>query len=328
MRVIGIKNKKVNEITKRIPADVGIYYYFNNDRIVYLNFTLNLKESVQKHFKNRDNEDFSQIINKSNRIGFIQTDTLFEALLLKKFDEDRYNFNRNNRYKRWENYAYLAINFLKPPYLSLQEDTNKEFFYIGPFLDRFLIMDTIYSFADLIKTPACPSKKYPCERLNEKKCPGYCINDLKEKMFDLVEDNIIIPNPNLIKTKNDNYNKLMDNLDFNAADFLNKRLKKIKEYYNKLRFYYVTKSLSVNISHSNFQVKIENGLISQISYDDEKIKIKLPIINYRENETLAVNKRELEERWIIYEYLRSKDASLIRETFEKQKNIFKKKLEA
>mgnify|MGYP000055978974 FL=1 len=139
--MIKIENLNSDEI----PTKNGFFVFYQKGKVLYFSKTTNLKKSINFFlFEEQDSDDFDELKFLTDSIYFKTTELSLDALLQEKsFALDNvkpFNFNF------WKNNSYLAIN-PKNKSLKLTEDTQKKSFYLGPFENRFSLLD----FLDIIK---------------------------------------------------------------------------------------------------------------------------------------------------------------------------------
>ena len=78
----------------------------------------------------------------------------------------------------------------------------------------------------------------------------------------------------------------------------------ILKYYKFLNFLNKTKSLNRTIETDDKAYFIEDGLLAEVSGKDSlEFRDQNKTVTYRPNELLAVNKNQLDERWIVFNFL-------------------------
>lgn len=196
--------------------------------------------------------------------------TLFDALISFKKD------GVLNIVNIYEDYCYLAIDSKKTPFLEIVEDTNSNKKLLGPFRNRFFLADVLQSFCDVFDSPNIQEDN----------------KTIDESLFFYRKD--LNPFKKQIK-------RLNAKLKFKSAEELRKRISIINRYYNHLDFLKATKSINHNFEYNEEKCSIKAGLLVGIGKYDFKINNS---IEYRKNEFLSVEKSELDERLIIYEFLK------------------------
>ena len=274
--MIKIENLNSDEI----PTKNGFFVFYQKGKVLYFSKTTNLKKSINFFlFEEQDSDDFDELKFLTDSIYFKTTELSLDALLQEKsFALDNvkpFNFNF------WKNNSYLAIN-PKNKSLKLTEDTQKKSFYLGPFENRFSLLD----FLDIIK------------------------NTPKNKI--IFWEQSLRPHKVISLLRNMQH-VAFDNLEFQKENNIKWQIKIAENYQNFLFFLIVTKNINIEIKAKS--VVIQNGLIAQIKDDF------FPILNidYRDNELLAFEKNQLAERQIIFQYLQNIYPEILQNIYEDEK---------
>ena len=274
--MIKIENLNSDEI----PTKNGFFVFYQKGKVLYFSKTTNLKKSINFFlFEEQDSDDFDELKFLTDSIYFKTTELSLDALLQEKsFALDNvkpFNFNF------WKNNSYLAIN-PKNKSLKLTEDTQKKSFYLGPFENRFSLLD----FLDIIK------------------------NTPKNKI--IFWEQSLRPHK-VISLLRSMQHVAFDKLEFQKENNIKWQIKIAENYQNFLFFLIVTKNINIEIKAKS--VVIQNGLIAQIKDDF------FPILNidYRDNELLAFEKNQLAERQIIFQYLQNIYPEILQNIYEDEK---------
>jgi len=299
-----IKKNELSEKIKNIPEQKGIFSFSNKEKILYVCKTSNINKRIE-FFQNNIGNDKTilQLISLTEYIEWEITPTLFAALIKEKKILNTQNPEFNYQIKPYSDYVYLGIDFHKPPYFRIMENTQGELFYLGPFRDRFFLHDFIFTMMDLFQYPACEDENYPCGFYQKKICAGFCLEDAQE-MNKIIKESYLLPNKNILEKIEQKRNKLSQNLEFKKADLLEKQERMIKKYYQILKFLYTTKSIEMEFSEYNISCKITKGKISEMEENGIIQYFDAAELEYRKNEKLAVEKAQLDEMWIIYDHLK------------------------
>ena len=308
--MIKIDKTKINE--QKIPSGIGIFTLSDENDILYISKTMSLDKSIRQLLRiAKDDKNIFQLISQTKTISYEEHDSLFSALVHQKKLQSKHLPEFSFLIKPYDQYVYLGIDFDNPQYFKVVEDTQQKRFYIGPFKDRFFLFDLLDIMAELFQSPLCPIEApYPCERYKNEKCPGWCIKERHDTYQKAILP-VIIPDEELFFSKQNEYNKLYDDLQFAKAEDLKRKIQVFEKYREYLKFYYVTKNLDLEITEDKKQFIFKSGKLSKIIENGETTELPVTTIEYRDNELLAFNKDELAERWIIYNYLLKKNEKII-----------------
>ena len=308
--MVKFNKNEINE--QKIPSGTGIFTLSDADKILYINKTSNLDKSIRQLFKvAKDDKNIFQLLSQTVEISFKEHVSLFAALVHQKELESTTHPEFNSMIKPYEQYVYLGINFDEPPFVKVVEDTQEHRFYIGPFKDRFFLFDLLDAMAEFFQFPLCPDEKpYPCQRYKNDKCSGWCIKE-KHEIYKQAILPYIIPNKNILSSKQTEYNQNFDDLQFEKAEKLKGKIRLIEKYIEYLKFINVTKNINLEFNENERTFLIKDGRLNGIVENGKKVEFPLVAVEFRDNEVLAFNKDQLAERWIVYEYLINKNDKII-----------------
>lgn len=171
-----IKNKNFNEL----PKTSGVYAFYAKNTPIYIGKAINIQNRVKNHFKQPSYRD-NLFISKVDKIGYFETDSEIEALVLEAKLIKKYQPDFNVIWRDDKNYFYVAITKSEKPivYITHQKNyTDAE--YIGPFVEGTALKKTLRFLRKVF--PYYTNKKHPknkCTYCHLDLCPGPS-PDLKE----------------------------------------------------------------------------------------------------------------------------------------------------
>ncbi|MDO8610599.1 MAG: GIY-YIG nuclease family protein [bacterium] len=119
-----------------IPTTNGIYIFKQDDVVLYVGKSVNIKARFKSHIENArlDQKEFL-IVNESNKIEFIITDSEFNALLLESELIKKYLPKYNVIWKDNKSYLYIKITIKEayPKILLVRKENDEKSLYFGPF---------------------------------------------------------------------------------------------------------------------------------------------------------------------------------------------------
>ena len=149
-----------NILTENLPKTAGVYSFLDNNpstdsknslqvnsgqgEIIYIGKAINIKDRVKSHFLQPSYRD-NLFMSKVTKIGFIETGSEIEALILEANLIKKHQPKFNVVWKDDKNYFYVALRYFIPqgklkkdkmPYIFIthqKQDKNTE--YIGPFIE-------------------------------------------------------------------------------------------------------------------------------------------------------------------------------------------------
>ncbi len=163
-----IPKEKMNEI----PKTPGVYSFLDSKDILYIGKAANLRDRVRNHFQQPSYRD-NLFVDQINRIGYIETESEIEALLLEsqliKQSLPKYNV----MWKDGKQYFSVAVTKEEYPRVFLAHQKATEATYIGPFVDGKAIKRTLRNLRKVF--PYYTVKKHsprPCQYCHLELCPG------------------------------------------------------------------------------------------------------------------------------------------------------------
>lgn len=170
-----------NNKTAALPNAPGVYALKKGQEIFYIGKAGNIKKRVAEHFKNPSWQD-ALFMAKSAKIGFVESCSEIEALILEANLIKIYQPKYNIVWKDDKNYFYVAISKNKPQIVFVTHQPQKSrkfkkqsanFKYIGPFVDGNALKKTLKVLRRIF--PYYVSKKHPkipCLWCHLELCPG------------------------------------------------------------------------------------------------------------------------------------------------------------
>jgi excinuclease UvrABC nuclease subunit len=314
-----INKEKLNDVINTIPEGIGLFICYQQGEALFFKITENLRRFIDFYLL-ADTED-DRLLSLRHRydwLEFTSSKDLFTCLIEEKFFFKQHQPVFNKRLREWENYAYLSLQWMEVPYIASSGDTLKNQIYIGPFRDSFFIQDVIDTFADVYQLPSCADEVFPCEKMNNQQCAGFCMFGDHSDLRTILIHYVMTPNISVLKDLKKKIAQTENELNFNTSEILQAQHKLISSYYRQLLFLYCTRHINETIEMNGMKVNISQGLIKTIENTNGEslayFREDLP----RNNELLAVNKDELDERWIIFRTLEKDKPNYIKELYQNQ----------
>ena len=280
-----IKNQK--DFIKLLPITTGIYCFKNKNTIIYIGKSVNIKARVASHVENTK-LDYKEamIVNQSDQIGYIITDSEFKALILESELIKKYHPKYNVLWKDNKSYLYIKITSKEkyPKIYPVRKENDHSSDYFGPFSSTRLVNELIRDLRKIV--PFCTQKKLskrPCfySKINQcSPCPNFIENlknaKEKERLTKLYKKNINQINK-LLKGKINNVlrdyysqlKKLINAAAYEEAINLRNRVYRL-ENLNNQRFSNYDLSIQHNLSSE--AVKSLKDLINKYFPDLKSLK--------------------------------------------------------
>lgn len=299
----------------QIPAKSGIFICYSTEEIQFFKTTQNLNRFIDLYLvMETENPILLELRENCSFIEYQEIDSLFVCLIEEKLFIKEHQPYFNKLIKEWAEYSYLSFQWEQVPYIKISQDTIDDFIHIGPFRNEFFLQDVIDTFSNVYKLPHCDSEHYPCEKMEKDICAGYCVFDESNALKSILISFIMTPNFHILKDLKQNIEQYEDELNFSQAEELTKQVGIIESYYRQLLFLYCSRRINYEFNFLGYNLTIRSGLIAQIRKDEVSqtfSKEDLP----RDNELLAYNKDELNERWIIYTFIEKSNPEMIKSLY-------------
>ena len=120
----------------QIPTTTGIYIFQSNKIPTYIGKSVNIRARLNSHFENAKIDAKEQsIIESSDKIEYIITDSEFKALLLESKYIQKYKPRYNVRWRDDKSFLYIKITIKDtyPKILITRREADKKALYFGPF---------------------------------------------------------------------------------------------------------------------------------------------------------------------------------------------------
>lgn len=234
---------------KNLPKDSGIYEYFDEfDRILYIGKAKNLKKRISSYFNLSDGEVkpssklSPRIYHMVQKIKYIKTiivNSEQDALILENSLIKQLKPKYNILLRDDKTYPYILIDKSSPfPTLEVARKVvkNKDFLYFGPYASGIKdIIDSIYEILPLVQKKSCLREKKACLFYQINRCYAPCEGRISQDEYNKIIKKAIdlLKNPNkLIRLLHTRMLSLASNLQFEEANVLKFRIKKISQFSN------------------------------------------------------------------------------------------------
>lgn len=166
----------------QLPKTAGVYLFFEKKEPMYIGKAINIKDRVKNHFQQPSYRD-NLFIQKVQKIGFINTDSEIEALILEANLIKKHLPKFNVVWRDDKNYFYVAITKDKKPMVFItHQKTNLKTNYVGPFVEGNALKKTLKYLRRIF--PYYTTQKHPknaCTWCHLGLCPGPNLNLVEYK---------------------------------------------------------------------------------------------------------------------------------------------------
>jgi len=134
------------EAINNLPKTPGVYCFLSKKETIYIGKAINIQSRVKNHFQQPSYRD-NLFIDKVDKIGYLETGSEIEALILEANLIKKHQPKFNVVWKDDKNYFYVAIeqNEKKIPYVFIthrpKQISNSQ--YIGPFVEGTALKMTL-----------------------------------------------------------------------------------------------------------------------------------------------------------------------------------------
>ncbi|NLO43644.1 MAG: hypothetical protein GX106_01595 [Candidatus Cloacimonetes bacterium] len=303
------KNTDFNAL--ELPKGWIFYVLAEDEKPLYSGISARLLGRLNT-FSQRTQDDklIAEMMQRANFLSYETLESSFAALILHKCFVSDNAPEYQNRIVPWENYVYLGIDSHRFPFVSIEEHTNGDWQYIGPFRSRFFLAEMMDTISRILKLPHCETGSYPCDKFDRDVCRGWCLalNPSKEsksvhdldKLDSLLKEAWMHPNNGVLEMLQKERDSYFNDLEFIKADLLNDEIELLSDYRDWLNFLYVAKDLNFE----NDDLLIRNGQLLEARLGSRYYHFPADSPEYRPNETLALPLSKCDEMKIIYDYIR------------------------
>ena len=230
------------EELKKLPSSPGVYIMKDeNDSIIYVGKSVNLKQRVRQYFQQSSYENTKTrfLAAQIKSFEYIVTNNEVEALILEnnliKTNSPRYNA----QLKDDKTYPYIKItNEMFPRVIKVRQVKKDNAKYFGPYSDfianeTIKIIHSVWSIRSSKKVlPRDLNKSRPCLNFHIGKCKAPCVSLISEEDYKKITKEVIdfleSKYDNLIKDITKQMKEASENLNFEHAAILRDRIESIK----------------------------------------------------------------------------------------------------
>lgn len=307
MREIVLQRLDAVEV-KKFPKGWSLIGFWAREELLYLALTPNSRRRYElMKQKSEDNSLISELFTKADHIRIEPLKSALQGLIQYKIILQDRPPSMQHVFNRWENYVYLALNAYVYPFIRTTGDTNDEWLYLGPFRDRFALVDALDTVCKILRLPRCETGDWPCYKLEEGSCAGWCrsLNEAEaaeeyslDKLDALLKESFLKPSDGVLEMLIHEKDKYFNDLEFAKADLLSDEIEIQANYRDWLQFLYVARQLS----WEDEQVQVLNGRLVKVKAKDREYNFLPDNTIYRDNERLALNLADVDEARILYDH--------------------------
>ena len=292
------------------PAECGLLIFRQGESPLFHIRTNNLAKLSSYLFGVSDREQslihkLEPVLKIFDRIEYTAVKEPFDALYQEKIFLNKEKPLFLGRIRTYDDYTYLAIDYKNYPFVSMVDTTHEDKFCLGPFSDRFFLLELLDIVNQYEHTPVCQDNtEPPCNLYGEKLCPGYCLGNNIEHLAEKLNRNFVLSNHDLILDIEQKFEKLQEDLLFIRADSFSGDLKILRKYAEYLKFLATCKQLNYSFEQGGVVFTIQDGLLDRVRRGNvlEVLRnVTTPFQDYSSNELLAIPKDQFAEMRTVYQ---------------------------
>ncbi|MEN6445743.1 MAG: hypothetical protein ABFC98_06830 [Candidatus Cloacimonas sp.] len=306
-----IINKNAKNQFDTLPKGWVFFLLSSEKEELYAGYSANLKAKID-FFSNKAKEGgiHQEMWNAAKTLQWISYPEAISALIHYKCHLAKNLPLYQYQIRPWAEYVYLALDSHRYPFITIQDNTNEDWLYLGPFRSRFFLIDVLDIFARMLKLPACETGEFPCEKKEINLCQGWCMalegNTEKnteynlDKLESLFKEIFLVPENGILELIQQERNNYFNELEFEKASLLDEEIDLLNKYRKWLQFLIAAKHLE----YDSEELKIQQGKITFCRMEGKSYNFPVDNTEFRINETLALNLDSVDESKIIYDFLR------------------------
>ena len=195
-----LKIKNISSEWKKIPKSPGVYFFKKGNQILYVGKAGSLRDRIRSYFSS-DSLKINRLISESDKISFIKTDSVLEALFKEANLIKKYQPIFNVREKDNRSFVYLVIPKFKIkdfPYpivirkRELLKYPSSDFYIFGPFKSWSILKKALYLLRRIFPYCEKPNSKRPCFYYQIGLCAGACIGKISKQEYQKIIKNLIL----------------------------------------------------------------------------------------------------------------------------------------
>lgn len=158
----------------RLPKTSGVYAFKKEAELLYIGKAVNIKNRVGQHH---------DLINLAGQVGYIETDSEIEALILEAKLIKKYRPKYNVVWRDDKNYFYVTATKEDFPQIFITHQPKSDrggTSIIGPFVDGGALKETLKILRKVFPYRTCKNlPKHACLWYQLQRCPAPCLVDPK-----------------------------------------------------------------------------------------------------------------------------------------------------
>ena len=261
------------------PATAGVYLFKDSkDKIIYIGKAKILKKRVANYFSNTATRKAKQIVQKSSKLEYIETNSELSALILESELIKKHKPPMNTMLKKYSQQYFIRVKRTHnyPDLASVSKIDFDGNDYFGPYSNRETAKNLIDIVNKTYRLRECSDKELKrskkCYLLDIKRCLAPCIN----KDISIYEDELSSVYKFLAGENQDSVNKLLQKMKRLSEEKKYEEAAEIRDIVNQILGQLNRSSiLAEPVNKANALIKISsNSKRDYILFSDGKLLIK------------------------------------------------------
>ena len=199
-KIVFLKKDIGGEI-KKLPKGPGVYIFQDkNNKPLYIGKASSLRDRVRSYFSSRSGKVL-KLLSLSEKIKFIKTDSVLEALFEEANLIKKYQPIFNVREKDNRSFVYLIIPKFKikdfpSPFIIRGRELGKypssDFYAFGPFRSWSILKRALFLLRKIFPYCNKPNSNKPCFYYQIGLCQGACLGKVSKKDYQQMIKNLVL----------------------------------------------------------------------------------------------------------------------------------------
>lgn len=279
--------------TSNLPDTPGVYFFMHGKEVLYIGKATSLKDRVKSYFAHdilmTRSPLIAKMLKEANKVEFIKTDSVLEALLLEASQIKKFQPIYNSKEKDDKSYNYVTITEENFPRVFITRGSGKygPFPYGSELKTALKIIRKIFPYRD----KCIPEKGKPCFNAQIGLCPGVCAGWISKKDYRKVIKNLKLffeaKKPRLTESLEKDMKVLAKKHKFEEAEKIKRQIFALNHIQD---IALIKQDITSNLQTSNFRIEaydiahlsgknavgvmtvIEGGELNKSQYRKFKIK--------------------------------------------------------
>ena len=200
-----MKSQYLKKIVSKFPDTPGVYKFLRGNKIIYIGKATSLRDRVRSYFNkdvvNTRGPLISKMLEKFDKVEYIKTDSVLEALILeahliKKYQPEAHTIDKDNKSFNFvvitrEDYPRVLIVRQRELENNFAEEISHRF---GPFTNGGQLKEALKLIRKMFpfRDKCVPLLGKPCFNKQIGLCPGVCTGEISKQEYRKIIRNIVL----------------------------------------------------------------------------------------------------------------------------------------